>query len=572
VNGRRSRALGRGKVLRYVFRRPGIRYVRLSVRNRSGQRSSTTKRIAVSAATSPVTTQSPAADLSLQQVDGGPNYYGEFSGALPSDPSYFPIAVWGAYDHTQANRDKDAAVGLNTYLWAADSHFIPEIRADGRFRVIQDESLRATAGSETAGWLLADEIDMTEGPAACNGSLQQIKNGLPADGRLRYTNYGKGVLLWETDAEAGCFVNAQDVTSSDLYWHTDPNQIDMFGEPWLPEGERQMTASEVQRSSNYGYQVDRMRALDAREGGRRPIWNFVEVGWPWGEAATMADYIQPAEIRGAVWHSLIAGARGIIYFQHSFNGPCHNHHTLRMTDPCAAPVIAEVTRINAQIKQLAPVLNAPTVTSGHSASPSIRTMVKWQGGNLYVFAGSRSNVSSTGTVSIPCVGDATAARLGESGSVPVSGGSFSDQFADGNSIHIYRIDGGSTCGLPARSEQSAPGGGGANEQPGTGGRTTKVGRLPKRVSLRSGRLFVPVTCAAVCTVRSRLTTRGASRRVRLAATRRRFGAGRHRVVLRLSKRSRRYVARQRKPLPMRLSTVIVKPGGGARRTQHLVLR
>jgi hypothetical protein len=29
----------------------------------------------------------------------------------------------------------------------------------------------------------------------------------------------------------------------------------------------------------------------------------------------------------------------------------------------------------------------------------------------------------------------------------VSNGSFADQFADGNAVHIYRIDGGSTCGL-----------------------------------------------------------------------------------------------------------------------------
>ena len=30
--------------------------------------------------------------------------------------------------------------------------------------------------------------------------------------------------------------------------------------------------------------------------------------------------ITPPQIRAAVWHSLIAGARGIIYFNHSFGG------------------------------------------------------------------------------------------------------------------------------------------------------------------------------------------------------------------------------------------------------------
>jgi hypothetical protein len=37
--------------------------------------------------------------------------------------------------------------------------------------------------------------------------------------------------------------------------------------------------------------------------------------------------------------------------------------------------------------------------------------------------------------------------LGESRTLPVDDGSWTDDYADGNSIHIYRIDGGTTCGL-----------------------------------------------------------------------------------------------------------------------------
>jgi hypothetical protein len=57
------------------------------------------------------------------------------------------------------------------------------------------------------------------------------------------------------------------------------------------------------------------------------------------------------------------------------------------------------------------------------------------------------------TFSMPCLGNATATRLapsnlpGEAASIPISNGSFTDSFADGNAVHIYRIDGGSTCGL-----------------------------------------------------------------------------------------------------------------------------
>jgi hypothetical protein len=389
----------------------------------------------------------------LRQVDGGRNYYARFPHSLPSDPSYFPVGVWLESVTSQSEVAVKTDAGVNLYVGVAD----PEgsnlglLRDNGQKAIIQsDERTRFTGiRSETAGWILMDEIDMTDGPAACNRRLQRIKRGLPVDGRARYNNYGKGVLLWETDAQAACFVEAQQLQSADLYWFTDPNQINMIREPWLPKGKRHMRLGEVRRAANYGYQVDRMRALDAIDGRRKPIWNAVEVGWPFTESAAQGGRaILPAEIRAAVWHSLIAGARGILYFDHQSGGRCIDRVLGRPY--CYPKNRAIVKSVNRQIKNLAPVLNAPTVTSGTTTSSSIRSMTKWHNGHFYVFAGSRNNRSSTGTVSIPCVGDATAVRLAEAGSVPASGGSFSDSFADGNAIHIYRIDGGSTCGLPAR--------------------------------------------------------------------------------------------------------------------------
>jgi hypothetical protein len=305
------------------------------------------------------------------------------------------------------------------------------LRANGMKALVQaDERTRFTGiGSETAGWLLADEIDMTGGPPACHGSLETVKNSLPADGRARYNNYGKGVLLWQSDAEAACFIDAQELVSSDLYWHTDPEAARGRG-----------------RSAAYGRTVDRQRFLDGLDGERKPIWNVVETGWPWSEnPARHGGRIMPAEARAAVWHSIIAGARGIVYFDHQWGGAC-DQSVIR--GECYRDTGAALKATNRRLSSLAPVLNSPTVTSGHSASSAVRTMVKWDGANLYVFAGS-SGSGSTASVSIPCVGNATATVLGESRAVPVSNGTFSDGFADGNAIHIYRIDGGSTCGLAA---------------------------------------------------------------------------------------------------------------------------
>jgi hypothetical protein len=375
----------------------------------------------------------------LQQIDGGLGYYGKFSNPLPTSASYFPIGVWGSYAHEPDALDKDAAVGINTYVWVGDSQYLRDIRADGRFRVIQDEGNRANHGSETAGWLLGDEIDMTKGPGACPRVLNSIKAGLPNDGRLRFANYGKGVLNWGASGYAGhnntssaCFINAQDVTSTDLYWHTDPFQTE---DP------------QSGTSSGYGWSMRRMRMLDRLDGKITPQWGFVEVTDP-GNGLGQPT---PAEIRGAVWHTLIAGARGILYFQHDFAGPCQTHHALRMTGTaCYGATIAMVTSINHRIKSLAPVLNAPFVTSRHSArdrmAGKVRYMVKWAKGKFWVFAGADRS-GGNATFRIRCVGKANAKVLWENRSIPVRHGSFTGSFANKNSVHTYRIDGGSRCGL-----------------------------------------------------------------------------------------------------------------------------
>ena len=69
---------------------------------------------------------------------------------------------------------------------------------------------------------------------------------------------------------------------------------------------RSLTAAECRRASNYGAVVERMRFLDAMDGRRMPIWNFVEVGTPFSKGGT----ITAPQIRAAVWHSIIVGCQG----------------------------------------------------------------------------------------------------------------------------------------------------------------------------------------------------------------------------------------------------------------------
>jgi hypothetical protein len=405
--------------------------------------------------------------VELRQVDGGPNYYGRFSNArarhrrprrgaprrraLPDTPSFWPIATWGSYNHNPTTIQRDWDAGLNTYIWVADpAGGMDDIRADGRFKVIQGQwEDRSLVGSATAGWAVEDELDMSyRCTVGCFKQLERIIRDLNcvkrcANGRLLYTNYGKGVTLLDPDEKAAQWINGrskfgryQDVISTGVYWFTDPYEgpATRFG-------------------SKYGDDVAKVRRLDALDGRRQPVWSFVETGWPWSPKPP-ARKILPDELRSAAWHALIAGARGIIWFQQSFDGPCaDDHHTIRSNCEGTRP---EVTAVNGQIRDLAPVLNAPFVTSGHSATDTmdgnVAYMVKWSGGKFYVFAGADRGGGSA-TFSMRCVGDATALRLapsnrpGEAASIPLNDGKWTDSFADKNSVHIYRIDGGSTCGL-----------------------------------------------------------------------------------------------------------------------------
>jgi hypothetical protein len=439
-------------------------------------------------------TARPARAPALVPVDGGANYYARFSHGLPTSRSYFPIGVWGSYDHTQAHIDQDKAVGYNLYVWDADTPSAGELSrlAANKMKALFTSDWYGSSGLSTAsanaGYLLEDEADGRFGLPEGFTVMQQQNAAAPNDGRIRYANYTKNVLIWYSDADAARFVNDfQQVVSSDFYWFTDPYQVPTMEAPdWLPEAGQTITTPQIRRAANYGYQIDRMRQLDALDGKRQPIWGFVEEGWPFTQtAADGARAITPPEMRAAVWQSIIAGARGIVYFNHSFGGPCLTQNIDR--DPCYRAIQAELTRTNSQITQLAPVLNSPTVSSGWSQGAGTTAMVKWvtvkkasgkrckskkkckkaKGKkaawkrckskkkckkakvHLYVFAGSAGS-SVDGRFSLPCVDDAKAAVVGEHRTVPVRNGSFRDHFVDGNAIHIYRVDARSRCRPPRR--------------------------------------------------------------------------------------------------------------------------
>ena len=342
-------------------------------------------------------------------------------------------------DQRDVSLDKD--VGLNLYVVLTGNSNLSLVQRNGMHAILQQSDWRtnptAIDSAAVVGWELFDEIDMQQGPGRGYAALNDILAKLPNDHRMHYNNFGKGVMFWETDADAAHFVtDFAQVVSNDIYWFTDSNVPGSSEGGRLLNGGRPLTPAQTRRAANYGYTVDRMRFLAK---GRKPVWNFVEVGWPSTlTAAQGGQAIQPAEVRAAVWHSIIAGARGIIYFNHSFGGPNQSQHCLR--ESAYARVRAAVKSTNQQIAQLAPVLNAPFDDGFVTVNSSVRAMAKYYGGEHYVFAGSRENIASTGTFTLIGTTNGKATVIGENRTILISNGKFSDNFADGNAIHIYQID------------------------------------------------------------------------------------------------------------------------------------
>ena len=178
--------------------------------------------------------------------------------------------------------------------------------------------------------------------------------------------------------------------------------------------------------------VDRLRQWADYQ---KPVWNWIETTG----IDDPADTPTPAQIRAEVWMSLVHGSAGIGYFAHIFSPSFIEAGLLSLPT-----VKAAVKSINAEITSLAPVLNTPsignaaTVASSSSAVP-IDLMVKRQGGALYVFAVAMRPGATQATFTLRGVTSGTATVLGESRTIPVVGGVFSDAFAADYAVHLYRV-------------------------------------------------------------------------------------------------------------------------------------
>jgi hypothetical protein len=374
-----------------------------------------------------------------QEEGASPTSYTQWKHGPPSDPSYFPIAVW-LQQASNAPRYKAAGFNLYIGLWEGPTEEqLADLTAQGMPVICAQNAvgLKHLDDPIIVGWMHGDEPDNAQPakdpvtgadtwgpcvpPASIVSDYEQVRAKDPT--RPVMLNLGQGVANddWYGRGNGASlddyatYVQGGDIISYDVYPVVGIDKPDGENYLWyIPKG------------------LDRLTAWTA---GKRLLWNVVEctrIGMP-DKCAT------PAQVKAEVWMSLVHGSRGIVYFAHQF-APSFCEWAL-LEEPA---MLAAVTAINHQITELAPVLNSPTVADAAqvqsaSAEVPVDAMVKQVEGATYVFAVGMRNAPTQATFTVAdLAGRQTAEVLGEGRSVPVVEGQFSDDFG-AYGVHLYRI-------------------------------------------------------------------------------------------------------------------------------------
>jgi hypothetical protein len=371
----------------------------------------------------------------LEPWAGGPGYYARWSNGPPADPSFFPIAVWL---QSPSNATAYAEIGVNLFvgLWEGPTdEQLAALDAAG-MQVMCDQNeigLASLADTTITGWTQQDEPDNAQadgsggwGPCVPTADVQELGRQMrEADpSRPVYLNLGQAVANEAWVGRGVCsgqdddypeYIEGADIVSFDIYPVTS-DQEGVTGNLWY-----------VARG------VERLRGFANDE---KPVWTWIETA----HVGNPDVRPTPEQIRTEVWMALVHGAAGIGYFCHEFEPEFIEAGLLHYDD-----VREGVAALNAQILELAPVLNTQSVANGvvvesSSAEVEVATMVKRHGGSTYLFAVSMRDAPTTATFSLTCVAAGAAIEvMGEDRTLELSAErSFSDDFA-GYAVHLYRI-------------------------------------------------------------------------------------------------------------------------------------
>jgi hypothetical protein len=120
----------------------------------------------------------------------------------------------------------------------------------------------------------------------------------------------------------------------------------------------------------------------------------------------------PETVRAESWLSIAAGAHAIGYFPNNWT----------------PEVGAEIARTNHEIDTLVPALVEPNIAASVAVGSYVKVGAREHNGAVYVIAVNASRASTTGTITVPALGDRALRSLDGQHTVTAAGGSFTDAF------------------------------------------------------------------------------------------------------------------------------------------------
>ena len=365
--------------------------------------------------------------------EGGPAYYAQWAHGPSSAADFFPIAVWL---QSPGNASRYAAVGINTFvgLWQGPTdQQVADLDAAG-MPAICDQAVdwaNHTDDANLLGWQQQDEPDNAQsdgqggyGPCVDPSAVQQVAATFKANDSTRpvYLNLGQGAAWADYYGRGSACAGVDDY--ADYAVGSDILSFDIYP----------VNSTDPETSGKLEYVARGVDHLRQATNFQKPVWTWIETTGFNDPSHTPT----PAQIRTEVWMALIHGARGIGYFAHIFSPSFVEAGLLSVPASKAA-----VEQIDAQVSALAPVLNEPPLANGATVSSSdasvpVDILVKRHDGKLYVFAAAMRDGPTDATFTVRSPSEATIEVLGESRSLALSGGSFTDHF-DGYGVHLYEI-------------------------------------------------------------------------------------------------------------------------------------
>jgi hypothetical protein len=305
---------------------------------------------------------------------------------LSDDPGYFPIAVW-VQDPKNAEKYKAAGINLYVGLWRGPSTNQLALLEKAGMRVIcsqNETALQQKDNPVIAAWMHGDEPDNAQtlgkgkgyGPPILPEKIiqnyQRIKERDPS--RPVLLNLGQGVA-WDDYIGRGVrrrhpedypeYVKGSDIVSFDIYPVVHDNAA--------VAGKLEFVANGVKRLKQW-------------TGPNRTVWNCIECT----HISNPNTKANPDQIRSEVWMSLIHGSKGLIYFVHQFKPDFVEAGLLSEPENLSA-----ITKINAQIKELAPAMNSvertDLATVSVEGNGEIAFTARELNGEIYVFAVNMKN-------------------------------------------------------------------------------------------------------------------------------------------------------------------------------------